>query len=242
VTATSLCGRSAVDIFAQADTNHDGSLDVAEFEAITAEIVKKHPQLRQVRCTPQPRGGGAVVRTSTAWRPLPLRLVAGRQHMQSAKDLFAKTDVNHDGTLSPEEFADLLGTVDSKLTALPATAQVASQQGRYLATLLTAIAPALAPASPAGGAAGAPATVPVALGAAVDAQPPFQYHHLGSMAYVGRSRAVIEFNDRLWSGGLGAFMLWRSAYMSRQVSTATRINLAAEWAKRPFVGRNLSRY
>ena len=41
-----------------------------------------------------------------------------------------------DATLSREQFASLLGKIDSGLRALPATAQVASQQGAYLAGLL----------------------------------------------------------------------------------------------------------
>ena len=44
--------------------------------------------------------------------------------------------VDPDATLSREQFASLLGKIDSGLRALPATAQVASQQGAYLAGLL----------------------------------------------------------------------------------------------------------
>ena len=76
----------------------------------------------------------------------------------------------------------------------------------------------------------------------MQAHKPFVYDHLGSMAYIGGSRAVVEFTDSFWSGGLGAFVLWRSAYLSRQVSMQMRINLALEWAKRPLVGSNLCKY
>jgi NADH:ubiquinone reductase (H+-translocating) len=140
--------------------------------------------------------------------------------------MFEEYDDNHDGTLSPAEFGELLRRVDAKLTALPATAQVASQQGVYLAKLLGAVAGAAVPLAD----------------AAVAAHPPFAYHHMGSMAYIGGNKAVVEFTDKFWSGGLGAFFLWRSAYLSRQVSTSTRVNLALEWAKRPIVGHNMSRY
>jgi NADH:ubiquinone reductase (non-electrogenic) len=40
------------------------------------------------------------------------------------------------GTLSREQFAELLQKIDSGLRALPATAQVARQQGEYLAAAL----------------------------------------------------------------------------------------------------------
>ena len=151
--------------------------------------------------------------------------------MASARKLFAEHDVNHDGSLSPEEFAAMLHKVDAKLTALPSTAQVASQQGVYLAKLLRSLAPSVT-----AGALAAPLKDIVAV------QAPFVYRHLGSMAYVGGNKAVLEVPEGKWSGGLGAFFLWRSAYLSRQVSTNTRINLMLEWAKRPFVGRNISKY
>eukprot|EP01116_Phalansterium_solitarium_P019873 TRINITY_DN5711_c0_g1_i1.p1 TRINITY_DN5711_c0_g1~~TRINITY_DN5711_c0_g1_i1.p1 ORF type:complete len:710 (+),score=219.58 TRINITY_DN5711_c0_g1_i1:119-2248(+) len=50
-----------------------------------------------------------------------------------AESLFAEGDVNHDGKLSVDEFQSILHRVDAMLTTLPATAETAIQQGRYLA-------------------------------------------------------------------------------------------------------------
>lgn len=41
--------------------------------------------------------------------------------------------ISEDAELAREEFADMLKTIDAGLRALPATAQVAKQEGEYLA-------------------------------------------------------------------------------------------------------------
>jgi hypothetical protein len=48
--------RSAVDIFQAADTNHDGSLDMREFETLSGRITAQHPQLREVCGRPHELG------------------------------------------------------------------------------------------------------------------------------------------------------------------------------------------
>lgn len=52
--------------------------------------------------------------------------------LQSTQNMFAYYDKNKDGSLSYDEFQFLLKEADKKLTSLPATAQVAAQQGKYL--------------------------------------------------------------------------------------------------------------
>ena len=54
-------------------------------------------------------------------------------HVEKATELFDKYDSNHDGLMSLNELADMFRELSNKLTALPATAQVADQQGKYLA-------------------------------------------------------------------------------------------------------------
>jgi hypothetical protein len=48
--------------------------------------------------------------------------------LKKTERIFEKHDVDGDGSLSVKEFQDLLREADKNLTALPATAQVASQQ------------------------------------------------------------------------------------------------------------------
>ncbi|CAF1683327.1 unnamed protein product, partial [Didymodactylos carnosus] len=64
---------------------------------------------------------------------------------------------------------------DKKLRSLPATAQVATQEGRYVADLLNYMAH--------------PTTTTTS-----ERFKPFNYTHLGSLAYVGGDAAVIDFS------------------------------------------------
>jgi len=51
-------------------------------------------------------------------------------------NLFIEADLNKDGKLQLDEFQYIMKKVDQNLTALPSTAQVAQQQGHYLAGAL----------------------------------------------------------------------------------------------------------
>ncbi len=53
----------------------------------------------------------------------------------SASDGGVMDTIAEDAELPREEFADMLKTIDAGLRALPATAQVAKQQGEYLSRL-----------------------------------------------------------------------------------------------------------
>lgn len=61
-------------------------------------------------------------------------------HMEKLEELFTEYDKNHDGVLSYHELCDMLGTIDRKVTTLPATAQRAAQQGKYLGRKLHRLA------------------------------------------------------------------------------------------------------
>ncbi|KAK9728397.1 hypothetical protein K7432_001111 [Basidiobolus ranarum] len=143
-----------------------------------------------------------------------------RTHLQRLHDLFEEYDEDHSGELDLDELKKLLQYVDSKLTSLPATAQVASQQGKYLAQKLNSSASPLTESD--------------------DQYPPFTYSHLGSLAYIGGS-AVADFGQGHHISGFGAVYLWRSIYWSEQVSTRTRLLLSMDWTKRALFGRDLSK-
>jgi NADH:ubiquinone reductase (non-electrogenic) len=99
---------------------------------------------------------------------------------------------------------------------LPATSQVAQQQGRYLAKALTRKA----------------RNKPVA---------PFKYLHLGMLAYVGSNRALADlqnFKGRGWS----TWLFWRSAYLSRIVSVKNKVLVLFDWAKTRVFGRDISQF
>ena len=74
---------------------------------------------------------------------------------------------------------------------------------------------------------------------------PFNYHHMGSLAYLGNS-AVFDRGTggrgNVFMGNLMAMYLWRSVYWSEQVSFRTRALLAFDWFRRAIWGRDFSRF
>ena len=99
---------------------------------------------------------------------------------------------------------------------LPATSQVAQQQGKYLAHALTRRA----------------RNKPVER---------FQYHHLGMLAYVGGNRALADlknFKGRGWS----TWVFWRSAYLTRIVSLKSKVLVLFDWLKTLVFGRDISQF
>lgn len=152
-------------------------------------------------------------------------------HFRRLDRLFDEFDVDKSGTLEYEELQELLKQIDRKLTSLPATAQRAAQQGKYLGHKLNKIA-RMAPTL---------SRNEVQFGDVDDACfHGFQYHHLGSLAYIGNA-AVFDVGAHPVVGGLIAMYAWRSVYFSEQVSVRTRILLMMDWARRAIWGRDLSR-
>ncbi|KAF4219883.1 hypothetical protein CNMCM8980_004819 [Aspergillus fumigatiaffinis] len=73
---------------------------------------------------------------------------------------------------------------------------------------------------------------------------PFQYSHQGSLAYIGKERAVADISwlsGNIASGGTVTYLFWRSAYLSMCFSTRNRVLVAADWLKAKIFGRDVSR-
>jgi len=155
------------------------------------------------------------------------RFPQAANHLRRLDKLFEQYDTDKSGTLDFGELRELLHQIDSKLTSLPATAQRANQQGQYLGRKFNKIAQA-APGM---------ALNDVDYGDIDDAvYKAFEYHHLGSLAYVGNA-AIFDYNGYGLSGGLLAVYLWRGAYFAQSVSFRTRALLAMDWTKRALFGR-----
>lgn len=159
------------------------------------------------------------------------RFPQASDHLKRLDKLFSEFDKDQSGTLDFGEFRELLKQIDNKLTSLPATAQRAHQQGRYLAhkfNKMARLSDALSLNDIRDG----------DLDAAV--YKAFEYRHLGSLAYIGNS-AVFDLGEG-WSlaGGLWAVYAWRSVYFAQSVSFRTRSLMAADWAKRGLFGRGMS--
>ncbi|KAI7892974.1 pyridine nucleotide-disulfide oxidoreductase-domain-containing protein [Mucor mucedo] len=144
------------------------------------------------------------------------------QHLTNLKTMFNKYDTDHDGFLDVQEMGLMLKDIDKNMTNLPATAQVASQQGQYLAKYLNTLSSTENDEC-----------TQKMVG-------PFRYSHLGTLAYLGNT-AVGDFK---WGyqmvGGLWALYLWRSVYWSEQVSMRTRLNLSIDWTKCAIWGRDIA--
>jgi NADH dehydrogenase len=148
-------------------------------------------------------------------------------HLKRLDRLFEAYDKDKSGTLDFGELHELLVQIDSKLTSLPATAQRANQQGVYLGKKFNKIAQALP---------GLRANE-VDYGDLDEAvYKAFEYHHMGSLAYIGNA-AIFDFGGMNFSGGLMAVYLWRSIYFAQSVSFRTRVLLAMDWSKRAIFGR-----
>jgi NADH:ubiquinone reductase (non-electrogenic) len=101
---------------------------------------------------------------------------------------------------------------------LPLTAQVAMQQGKYLAKVLNAVARGRAPW-------------------------PFVFNNLGMLAYIGDNRALADIpKAKLRWRGFFTYLFWRSAYLTRLVSFKNKTLVLFDWLKTSIFGRDLSRF
>ncbi|KAJ9477336.1 putative External NADH-ubiquinone oxidoreductase 1, mitochondrial (putative) [Pseudozyma hubeiensis] len=122
--------------------------------------------------------------------------------------------------LVPLDNVFALGDCSSQVSgALPATAQVASQKGSYLASLFnTHISQ--------------PSSEP---------PKPFKFLDKGSMASIGSGKALIDSPVKKESGAL-AWVLWRSAYTIMSMSWRNRFLVPANWASNILFGRDVGRF
>jgi NADH dehydrogenase len=156
------------------------------------------------------------------------RFPQASDHLKRLDKLFAAYDKDQSGTLDFGELRELLAHIDSKLTSLPATAQRAHQQGQYLGHKFNKMAKA-APGLRANDIRDGDLDEAV--------YKAFEYHHLGSLAYIGNA-AVFDWGGGWnFAGGLWAVYAWRGVYFAQSVSLRTRTLLAMDWAKRTLFGR-----
>ncbi|XP_050212933.1 internal alternative NAD(P)H-ubiquinone oxidoreductase A1, mitochondrial-like [Mercurialis annua] len=115
---------------------------------------------------------------------------------------------------------------------LPALAQVAERQGKYLVKLFNKIG------HENGGKAFCAKDVPLG--------DPFVYKHMGSMASVGRYKALVDLRQSkddkgVSMAGFVSWLIWRSAYLTRVLSWRNRFYVAVNWATTFVFGRDNSR-
>lgn len=169
-------------------------------------------------------------------------------HFVKLHDLFDRYDFDRDGTMSLNEIARLFLETQNKMTALPATAQVASQQGSYLAKKLNKLAKLKETGKlfPSVGVAEQAIGQPGSVDLDDEHYKPFKYRNLGALVFLGGEAAAFDslpFPEpvRSFAGGLVAMYAWRSFYLSEQVSMRTRLLLLSDYIRRGIWGRDLSR-
>ena len=135
---------------------------------------------------------------------------------------------------------------------LPPTASVAEQQGAYLARCFNETY-AQCDAS---GAGPLPTPKPVRPAAApfsalsfIDRlwrkQSEFRYVERGAMASMGLGRGVVDGHKAgapVNLTGLAAFVAWRGAYLSKQLSWTNMLLIPMFWFKSALLGRDISRF
>ena len=135
----------------------------------------------------------------------------------SANRLFTEVDTSGDQLIDLQEFKQMLKTLDGQLKNLPATAQVASQQGKYLGRAYAIFRHTIMNSQPFFRIQHnieywlhyCHITTGITVGKLLSktngniliqdpsqleekGYKPFEYKHLGSFAYVGDNRAVLE--------------------------------------------------
>ena len=159
------------------------------------------------------------------------------KHFTKLREMFDEYDKDKDGQLNLNEIANVLIETGNKMTALPATAQVAAQQGTYLGQKLNR----LAKRRDQGGDM-YPHTAEEVLDVDDEVYKPFSYRDFGSLAYIGNAAAFdLPIPGGSFAGGLIAMYAWRSFYLSESVSMRTRALLLGDYIKRGIWGRDLSR-
>jgi len=149
---------------------------------------------------------------STGVGPTPLI-----QSLAVPKDTHARILVDH--YLRVQGFSNLYALGDCATFTdkmLPATAQVAQQEGRYVACALNRLAK----------------------GKGVK---PFQYKDWGMLAYIGSHRALADL-AAVKGRGFTTWLFWRSAYLTRLVSLKNKILVVFDWMKTLIFGRDISRF
>lgn len=152
----------AAELFLEGDTNGDGKLQLSELRALLLRASETYPHLQDYADFLDGKAGSLRLRSLAAQ-------ALSKDGSKTAKELLGELDMNSE--LSLEEFQQLLAKIDANVRALPATAQVAGQQGAYFAKLLS--------------------KTTLSSDTDLATLPKFEYVHKGSLAYVGNDKAVM---------------------------------------------------
>ncbi|GJM92931.1 hypothetical protein PR202_ga09439 [Eleusine coracana subsp. coracana] len=190
-------------IFRVADKDNSGTLTVEKIKHVLGDIYERYPQMK---------------------------LYLKSNQMKGFHDLLKNSEGKESKELNIEEFKKALAQVDSQVKMLPATAQVASQQGDYLARCFNRMQ--TCEQNPEG---------PIRIrGEGRHRFKPFRYRHLGQFAPLGGEQTAAQLPGDWVHVGHSTQWLWYSVYASKQFSWRTRMLVVSDWGKRFIFGRDSS--
>mmetsp|Transcript_9846 Transcript_9846/g.24576 ORF Transcript_9846/g.24576 Transcript_9846/m.24576 type:complete len:605 (-) Transcript_9846:893-2707(-) len=198
----------ADELFKEADVDGDDKLTLKELRDVLIKAsseyshLKEHAEFLEAK-TGTKRWGGLVAKVVAT--PL--------------------SELSETSTVSRDQFKEILKSIDSGLRALPATAQVARQQGDFLADFFNR-----------NQVTGDKDTTKVAEG-----QGEFKYFHKGSAAYVGGDNAVFDVPSLGPFTGFTAGLVWKSFETYSQFSFRNQCLVASDWIRTKLFGRDISR-
>ncbi|KAL9457689.1 hypothetical protein AB3S75_006691 [Citrus x aurantiifolia] len=196
-------------IFSKADKNNTGKLNVKDLKEVVKDICERYPQVEIYLNKKQLKNINVLLKNAE----------------EDPKKASMEFDI--------EKFKKALSEVDSQMKHLPATAQVASQEGAYLANCFNRMEQC--EKNPEG---------PLRFrGAGRHRFHPFRYKHFGQFAPLGGEEAAAQLELPFdWiSVGRGSQWLWYSVYASKQISWRTRFLVISDWRRRFMFGRDSSR-
>ncbi|XP_061336808.1 external alternative NAD(P)H-ubiquinone oxidoreductase B1, mitochondrial-like isoform X2 [Gastrolobium bilobum] len=191
-------------VFEAADKDHSGTLTVEEFQDVMDDILLRYPQVQ---------------------------LYLKRKNLLDFHTLWKDSQGNEKKEIDIEGLKLALSHVDSQMKNLPATAQVAAQEGEYLARCFNRMDHC--EEHPEG-----PRRF---RGSGRHKFLPFRYKHFGQFAPLGGEQAAAELPGDWVSIGHSTQWLWYSVYASKQVSWRTRYLVLSDWTRRFIFGRDSSR-
>ncbi|KAK7263613.1 hypothetical protein RJT34_31206 [Clitoria ternatea] len=187
-------------IFSKADKDNTGMLDLKEFQQVVDDIIERYPQVE---------------------------IYLKKNQMKDIHTLLRKSR-ERSITVDIEYFKEALSNVDSQMKNLPATAQVAAQQGAYLADCFNRME--FCERYPEG---------PLRFrGVGRHRFRSFRYKHFGQFAPLGGEQTAAQLPGDWISIGHSTQWLWYSVYTSKLVSWRTRALVVADWGRRFIYGRD----
>ncbi|KAL1555587.1 External alternative NAD(P)H-ubiquinone oxidoreductase B4, mitochondrial [Salvia divinorum] len=189
-------------IFSKADKNSTGKLRADDFKEVINDISERYPQV-----------------------VIHLKKEQVKNFLQLLKNAQGEDEMDI------EKFKIALSAVDAQLKNLPATAQVAAQQGSYLAECFNRMDEC--EKNPRG---------PLRFrGSGRHRFKAFRYKHLGQFAPLGGEQTAAQLPGDWVSIGHSTQWLWYSVYASKLVSWRTRVLVITDWGRRFIFGRDSSK-